>query len=381
MLPPLLVLCFAGLVLLWWHAVDGAFRTLGTIGGRAFNERAAKRSTLGVWATVIIVSGIVLLPRSASVPSDALVAPPPPTAARYTADSLWYGPDTAAIAGLDAERASLVRYGRDLIANTAAYLGPQGSVDQRTNGMNCQNCHLDAGTKPWGNNYGAVWSTYPKFRERSGGMESVAKRVNDCVERSLDGHALDSTGREMRAILAYMEWVGTEVPSKVKPKGTGIVDLPYLDRPADPARGARVFTARCMSCHDADGQGKKNADGITYQYPPLWGEHSYNIGAGLYRLSRFAGYVKNNMPQGATHESPQLTDEEAWDVAAYVNAQQRPERDLSADWPRMAGKPVDHPFGPYIDTFTEEQHKFGPFAPIVEANKALRDRKDQQIIK
>ena len=87
------------------------------------------------------------------------------------------------------------------------------------------------------------------------------------------------------------------------------------------------------------------------------------------------------MPQGATHESPQLTDEEAWDVAAYVNAQQRPERDLSADWPRMAGKPVDHPFGPYIDTFTEEQHKFGPFAPIVEANKALRDHKDQQIIK
>ena len=162
--PPILVLCFAGLVLLWWHAVDGAFRALGTLGSRSYDERGAKRTTLGVWATVIIVCGIVLLPRSVSGPPDTPAAPPPPTAARYTTDSLWYGPDTAAIAGLEAERASLVRYGRDLIANTAAYLGPQGSVDPCTNGMNCQNCHLDAGTRPWGNNYGAVWSTYPKFR-------------------------------------------------------------------------------------------------------------------------------------------------------------------------------------------------------------------------
>jgi cytochrome c553 len=90
------------------------------------------------------------------------------------------------------------------------------------------------------------------------------------------------------------------------------------------------YTAKCESCHKKDGAGVKAADGLTYQYPPLWGEHSYNIGAGLFRLSRFAGYVKNNMPQGVTWENPQLTDEEAWDVAAYVNAQQRPDRDLSA---------------------------------------------------
>lgn len=371
----------AAFVLLWWHTITDALRTLLEVNGRSFDTRASRRSTLAVWTTVIVVVGILLFPRSVlDVPVVAAV-PPPPVTARYTTDSLWYGPDTASIAGLEAAKAALVRYGRDLVANTAFYLGPKGSVDHRTNGMNCQNCHLDAGTKPWGNNYGAVWSTYPKFRERSGGMESVMKRVNDCVERSLNGRALDSTSREMRAILAYMEWVGTEVPSKVKPKGTGIIDLPYLDRPADPARGAKVFTAKCMTCHDADGQGKKNADGITYQYPPLWGEHSYNIGAGLYRLSRFAGYVKNNMPQGVTHENPQLTDAEAWDVAAYVNSQQHPDRDLSADWPRLAAKPVDHPFGPYVDTFSEEQHKFGPFAPIAEANATLRDRKDQQVIK
>lgn len=363
------VMIGAALVLLWWHIITEGFRTLLEVNGRPFDARASRRTTWAVWATVAVIVGILLFPRSLFVAPPIAAPPPPPATARYTADSLWYGPDTASIAGLEATKAALVRYGRELIANTAAYLGPQGSVDHRTNGMNCQNCHLEAGTKPWGNNYGAVWSTYPKFRERSGTMESVVKRVNDCVERSLNGQALDSTSREMQGILAYMEWVGTGVPTKVKPKGTGIVDLPYLDRPADPARGAKVFTAKCMTCHDADGQGKKNVDGITYQYPPLWGEHSYNIGAGLYRLSRFAGYVKNNMPQGATHENPQLTDEEAWDVAAYVNARQRPEYDLSADWPLISAKPIDHPFGPYSDTFTVEQHKFGPFAPIAKVKK------------
>lgn len=363
------------LVLLWWHIITDGLRALLESHGRSADQAGSRRSTIAVWSTVILLVAILLWPKPDPVPAVAQQqAPPPQATARYTADSLWYGPDTASIAGLEPERASLIRHGRDLIANTAAYLGPQGSVGHRTNGMNCQNCHLDAGTRPWGNNYGAVWSTYPKFRERSGTNETVVKRVNDCIERSLNGRALDSTSREMQAILAYMEWVGTDVPKGKKPKGTGIVDLPFLDRAADPARGERVFTAKCVSCHNADGQGKKNTDGITYQYPPLWGEHSYNIGAGLYRLSRFAGYVRNNMPQGATYEKPQLTDEEAWDVAAYVNAQQHPDRDLSADWPRLTGKPIDHPFGPYTDGFSEEQHRLGPFAPIMEAKK-----KDQKI--
>jgi thiosulfate dehydrogenase len=84
-----------------------------------------------------------------------------------------------------------IRYGRDLVANTAYYFGPEGIIAHSSNGMNCQNCHLDAGTKPWGNNYGAVASTYPKFRERSGSIETIEKRVNDCFERSLNGSAID----------------------------------------------------------------------------------------------------------------------------------------------------------------------------------------------
>ena len=279
-------------------------------------------------------------------------------------DDLWYAPNESTIPA--GEEGELVRYGKELIAHTSKYLGPKGSVSAVSNGMNCNNCHLDAGTRAWGNNYAAVFSTYPKYRERSGTTETIYKRVNDCFERSLNGKPLDSNSKEMKAIYAYIKWLGTGTPKGEKPKGSGIVELSYLDRSADPAKGKIVYDAKCQSCHQADGQGTLNADGTEYTYPPLWGKNSYNHGAGLFRLSRFAGYVKANMPLGATHNSTLLTDEEAWDVAAYVNSQSRPSKDLSTDWPKIAAKPVDHPFGPFSDGFDEKQHKYGPFGPIKE---------------
>ncbi len=269
----------------------------------------------------------------------------------------------------------LVKYGRELIANTAVYLGPKGKIAQQTNGMNCQNCHLDAGTRVWGNNYGGVAANYPKFRERSGTKETIRKRINDCMERSLNGHGLDSNSHEMRAIVAYIMFLGQFVPKDSVPEGTGIWKLKYLNRAANPKKGAVAYEQKCVSCHGKNGEGIKNLDGIAYAYPPLWGPSSYNIGAGLYRLSRFAGYIKTNMPHGATYEKPQLTDEEAWDIAAYVNTQPRPNKDLSKDWPKIAGKPVDHPFGPYADNFTEIQHKFGPFKPIDDFKKVAKKKK------
>jgi len=76
-----------------------------------------------------------------------------------------------------------VEYGKELIAHTSKYLGPNGSVKQITNGMNCNNCHLDAGTKAWGNNYGSVYSMYPKMRARSGQVEDLHKRISDCMKK------------------------------------------------------------------------------------------------------------------------------------------------------------------------------------------------------
>jgi thiosulfate dehydrogenase len=285
-------------------------------------------------------------------------------------DKFWVSPDLESIKGSALE--SQILYGKDLIANTAKYLGPKGSIAQISNGMNCQNCHLDAGTKIFGNNYGSVVSTYPKFRARSGAEENIYKRVNDCFERSLNGQALDTLGTEMQAIKAYLLFLGSNVEKGTVVKGSGLKDVPFLDRPADPINGKSIYSAKCASCHMADGAGVKAADGIVYTYPPLWGKHSYNDGAGLYRLSNFAKYVKYNMPLGASHEAPQLSDEEAWDVAAYVNSQPRPHKHTPKDWPDISKKPIDHPFGPYSDGFDENQHKFGPFKPIADAKKKAK---------
>lgn len=285
-------------------------------------------------------------------------------------DSAWVPPSLFVDNLLEGEERAKVIYGEDIIANTSRYFGPHGSVAAITNGMNCQNCHLNAGKKNWGNNYSAVYSTYPKFRERSGAIETIYKRVSDCFERSLNGTAPDSSGREYQAIYAYIKWVGQDVKKGEKPLGSGIEKLPFMNRAADPIKGKEVYTLQCQSCHGKNGEGLLSLNQVSYEYPPLWGEHSYNNGAGLFRLSNFAGYIKSNMPfKLSTHNSPVLTNEQAWDVAAFVNSQPRPQKDLSKDWPDISRKPFDHPFGPYTDGFTEAQHKFGPYEPIMAKQK------------
>ncbi len=285
---------------------------------------------------------------------------------------VWYPPDTSLLP--HTAEGMLIRYGRELVANTSHYLGPKGIVAQITNGMNCQNCHLDAGTRRWGNNYGAVFSTYPRFRERSGSVENIYKRINDCIDRSLNGHTLDTASMEMQAIAAYINWVGHNVPKGIKPTGAGIRDIVFLNRPADSLSGRKVYTQKCQRCHATDGSGLKSDDGTKYIYPPLWGSNSYNVGAGLHRLSRFAGYVRDNMPFDAPYNSEPLTDVEAWDVAAFVNSQPRPAKDYSKDYPDIGGKPIDHPFGPFKDQFSEHQHKYGPFATIKSAKEKKKEK-------
>jgi len=284
-----------------------------------------------------------------------------------TLTEFWTATDVNTLT--DNAEGELIKYGRELVANTALYLGPMGKVAKISNGMNCQNCHLNAGTLPFGNNYSAVASIYPKYRARSGAEENIEKRITDCFERSLNGKAPANNSKEMRAMVAYINWLGKDVPKGEKPKGAGLPELSFLARAADPAKGKTLYAEKCQTCHAANGEGVLNPDKVSYQYPPLWGEHSYNHGAGLFRMSRFAGYIKANMPFGASYKNPQLTDEEAWDIAAFVNSQPRPKKDLSKDWPKIAEKPIDHPFGPYSDAFTEEQHKFGPFGPIAAARK------------
>ena len=72
---------------------------------------------------------------------------------------------------------------------------------------------------------------------------------------------------------------------------------------------------------------------------------------------------------GINYHTPSLTNEQAWNVAAFINAQPRPSKNKSKDWPVLSTKPIDYPFGPYTDTFSEKQHKWGPFEPIAIAKR------------
>lgn len=297
------------------------------------------------------------------------VASSSPGTVKTDATIYWAAPEINTIT--DAKQKEQVAYGKELITHTAKYLGPNGSVMKMSNGMNCQNCHLQSGTAVFGNNYGSVASLYPKFRARSGAVEDIYKRVNDCFERSLNGRALSKKSKEMQAIVSYISFVGSNVEKGKKAEGSGFKELAWLDRAADPAKGLTVYTTKCQSCHQANGEGVLTADKTEFTYPALWGNNSFNDGAGLYRISNFAKYIKYNMPLGVTHQNPQLTDEETWDVAAFVISQNRPHINTPKDWPDVSKKPVDHPFGPYADTFTEKQHKYGPFKPIVDEQKRL----------
>ncbi len=294
----------------------------------------------------------------------------PQSAALPVKESLWYAPDSNSIPG--DEQGELIRYGKILIRQTARYLGPRGSVKRISNGMNCQNCHLEAGTKAWAGNFGGVAAIYPRFSDRRGSHETVNQRIIDCFERSMNGHAPDSNSREMKAMNAYIVWLGKDVQKGKKPPGAGIEVLPFLDRPADPEKGRIVYVKKCQSCHGANGKGQPDSV-AGYIYPPLWGEDSYNTGAGLYRLSRFAGFIKDNMPFGSSYSNEQLSVEEAWDLAAFVNSQPRPVKKFRQDWPIITLKPVDMPEAPFADSFPASQHKYGPFTPIAGSKQAKPD--------
>ena len=192
-----------------------------------------------IFMIVVLVAGIIAMPFVLQYAHDAeKTKTEKSTVAIKDTTTYWVAPDINTIT--DSNLKLQVAYGKELIAHTSKYLGPLGSVSKISNGMNCQNCHLQAGTVTWGNNYGSVASLYPKFRARSGSIENIYKRVNDCIERSLNGKALDTVGKEMQAITAYINFLGSNVVKGKKAAGSGFKDLAK----AVISKMAKVFLTR-----------------------------------------------------------------------------------------------------------------------------------------
>ncbi|HEV8511276.1 MAG TPA: c-type cytochrome [Gemmatimonadales bacterium] len=209
-----------------------------------------------------------------------------------------------------------VRRGRALLTATRDSLPAHVG-----NKLRCTSCHLDEGRRESGSWVG-VFARYPQYRARSGVVETIEYRVNDCFRRSMNGTALDPAGPEMRDMITYFAFLSRGV--SVSPPSAGSRLQKWAAFTADTAAGARVFAASCAKCHGSAGEG-------TYVGPPVWGPESYNVGAGMSRVRTAAEFISRNMPFDAPGT---LKDQEAFDVAAYVNGRPRPDfRGKESDWP------------------------------------------------
>jgi thiosulfate dehydrogenase len=278
---------------------------------------------------------------------------------------LFTAPDTSELK--DDEWGTMVKYGRQLVQHTAYYIGPDGVVSKNLgNKMNCTNCHLNNGTKPYGFNFFDSHRTYPQYRAREDQILTMSDRVNNCIERPHNGKPLKLDSKEMVAIVSYIKWIGEKYdPDKYS--GYGPKDIVYDSLRADSRRGEAVYMTHCKTCHQEDGQGLWNADKTTYVNPPLWGPNSYQEGSSMHRVIKAARFIKYNMPnKQATLDEPVLTDQEALDVAAFINdgsIHPRPKSKYVC-YPNKDTKPIDYFKGPYLDGFSEDQHTFGPWREI-----------------
>lgn len=291
----------------------------------------------------------------------------------------WKVPELSSIP--DNDEGKMIKLGRDIFIETYKYIGPDvPDASKRFTGsnMDCQNCHFKAGTQK--NVLGLIgsYSEYPKFDPRSGKIINIQERINSCLTRSMNGKAMPENSKEMEALAFYLKWLSAYVPKGAKVEGNGLPKIELLNRAADTSKGRIVYLNNCTTCHSENGSGALNkpanaevaADSLSgYDYPPVYGKGSYNDGAGLYRLLTSTSFIYNKMPLN----DAQLTIEQAYDVSAYINSQPRPQKsDLSRDYPDVKNKPIDFPFPPFNDNFSESQHRYGPYQQMLkEGEKSI----------
>ncbi len=189
--------------------------------------------------------------------------------------------------------------------------------------LRCVSCHLDQGRRANGSWIGS-FARFPQYRPRRGAVELIEDRINDCFARSMNGKGLDPAGADMRDIVAYLAFLSWRSPVGIPPAGPNARLMRFASLTADTAAGHATFGTTCARCHGPDGQGMPGV-------PPLWGPKSFNIGAGMARVRTAASFVRDNMP---LDQPGTLTDQQAFDVAAYVVAQPRPDSPgKQFDWP------------------------------------------------
>jgi thiosulfate dehydrogenase len=188
------------------------------------------------------------------------------------------------------------------------------------NQLSCENCHLDAGRLAHSAPLWGAYPMYPAYRSKNHHVNTFAERLQGCFNYSMNGKAPPLGDPVLVALESYAYWM-----SKGEPIGTSLPGrgYPKLTKPAlapDYARGETVYKRDCALCHGDGGQGQQAAGRTVF--PPLWGPQSFNWGAGMEQITNAAGFIKANMPLGRGNT---LTDQDAWDVAYFMDAHERPQ--------------------------------------------------------
>ena len=227
----------------------------------------------------------------------------------------------------DPRQAEMIRLGYQISQDPQTY-----AAEFVGNDLSCGNCHLNAGQRDRALPLVGVAATFPQYRGRDDRLLSLEDRIGGCFKRSMNGTAPPHDHEVTIALDAYITWLATGIPVGERPAWLGRNDIPVEARipieEMDLARGRQLYTMHCAACHLPDGQG---IDLGLAKPGPLWGDRSWNDGAGAARVWRLAGYVRYAMPLTAPGS---LTDEEAQLIAAYVNAHDRPAYpDKASDFP------------------------------------------------
>lgn len=203
-----------------------------------------------------------------------------------------------------------IEYGYTLIVKTHKLMKEYVRAD-----LTCEDCHLAAGMQARGGSFVGVYGRFPQWNKRAHRVIALQDRIAECFLYSMNGKPPEYNSKAMIAIVAYIGWLSRGTPIGAKQPASDRYVVPLPSAPANPVRGADLYTRRCAVCHQADGAG------VSGVFPPLWGARSFNAGAGMAHIDRMTGFVLYNMPQNAPGS---LSLAQAYDVAAFVLSHRRP---------------------------------------------------------
>lgn len=260
-----------------------------------------------------------------------------------------------------------ILYGRELLVNTSYYFGKKGIIKPLlSSAVQCQSCHLDAGTRMYGNHLLLSYKKFPSYFPRTGQKITLEERIHLCIKDHYRGFNSSLPENEMRAIKNYLRWISKSKFEHIEEAQSSFMKFAFPGRKASRDRGKKVYAQHCLRCHGSNGAGEMTKDNIMYLYPPLWADKGYSLNSPFLQNYRLAQFIRATMPFGARPDNPILSEEEALDVAVFINNRPRWGEPSKKAFPKTEEKPFDFPFEPYPDPFPRTQHQLGPFGPILE---------------